>query len=98
MSNKLDFITYLKSTLAAASTRALAEQPPNIEVACRLDRIVRTAENISDGYWAQFEPLYEPFAPKLQLAVMQLNAAVVTWQGVPDFDAYVAVLATAVRS
>lgn len=53
------------------------------------DRVVATAENISNGYWARIEPLYEPFAPKLQLAVRDLNKAIIAGEQVPDFDSYI---------
>ena len=92
MSNKLDFITYLTSTLNAASTKLKSRTPPENATAGQLDTIVRTAENISDGYWTRIEPLYEPFAPKLQLAVRNLNKAIITGQSVPNFDAYIAAL------
>ncbi|MDA9489050.1 hypothetical protein [Bradyrhizobium sp. CCBAU 11361] len=100
MSNKLDFITYLKSTLTAASVKLLAANPTNTATAGRLDQIVRTAgDNVSDGYWPRIAPLYEPFAPKLQLAVMHLNADIIAGlKSVPDFDAYFAMLASEVQT
>jgi hypothetical protein len=70
MSTKIDFITYLKSTLTAASSKLQSAQSPDLDMARRLDEIVRTAENISSGFWTTIEPLYEPFVPKLQLAVI----------------------------
>jgi len=84
MSTKIDFITYLKSTLTAASSKLQSALSPDIETAGRLDQIVRTAENISSGYWAKIEPLYEPFAPKLQLAVRHLNNDIIAGQSVPE--------------
>ena len=92
MSNKIDCLTYLKSTLSSDSSKLLSAQPPDTATAGRLDQIVRTAENISDGYWARIEPLYDPFAPKLQLAVRDLNKAIIAGQRVPDFDTYVSAL------
>jgi hypothetical protein len=53
MSNKIDFITYLKSTLTAASSKLQSAQPPDLDTARRLDQIVRTAEDISTGHWAR---------------------------------------------
>jgi hypothetical protein len=92
MSNKLDFITYLKSTPTAASSKRLAAEPPDTTAAGRLDQIVRTAEDISSGYWAKLAPLYDPLAPKLQLAVMHLNADIIAGKTVPDFDSYIELL------
>ena len=78
MSDKLDFIKYLISTLAAASTKLLAATPANADTAGRLNQIVRTADdNVSDGHWARIAPLYEPLAPKLELAVMHVNADII---------------------
>ncbi|MGY4502377.1 acetylglutamate kinase [Bradyrhizobium sp. GM24.11] len=98
--SKLDFITYLRSTLTAASTKLLAANPNDRATAGRLNQIVRTADdNVSDGHWAQIAPLYEPFAPKLQLAVMHLNADIVAGQrAAPDFDTYFGMLAADVQS
>jgi hypothetical protein len=92
MSTKIDCTTYLKSTLTAASNKLKSQTPPDNTTAGRLDQIVRTAENISDGYWARIAPLYEPFAPKLQLAVRDLNDAIIAGQSVPNFDTYVSAL------
>ena len=92
LSSKLDFITYAKSMLVTASTKLKSETPPNNNIAGRLDTIARTAENISDGYWARIEPLYEPFALKLQLAIRDLNKAIIAGQQVPNFDAYISAL------
>ncbi len=94
MSHKLDFITYAKSTLVTASSKLQSAQPPDLDTARRLDQIVRTAEDISTGYWAKIEPLYQPFAPKLQLAVRHLNADIVAGQSILDFDAYIGALAS----
>jgi hypothetical protein len=52
MSNKLDFMNYAKSMLVTASSKLKSETPANNDTAGRLDQIARTAENISDGYWA----------------------------------------------
>ena len=93
--SKLDFISYLTSTLTNASTKLLETDPTT---AGRLNQIVRTAENISPGYWAQFAPLYDPLAPKLQLSVATLNTSIIGGQAVPDFDSYVALLAVAVQA
>ncbi|MDH2341550.1 hypothetical protein [Bradyrhizobium sp. SSUT77] len=100
MSNKLDFITYLKSTLTAASTKLLTADPRNTDTAGRLNQIVRTADdNVSDGHWLRMAPLYEPFAPKLQLAVMHLNADIIAGQrAAPDFDTYFGMLAADVQN
>jgi hypothetical protein len=88
--SKLDFITYLKSTLVSKSSKLKNAQPPNLEAARKLDRIVATAEKISDGYWLRIASLYEPLAPKLQLAIMHLNADIIAGQATPtDFDSYI---------
>lgn len=100
MSQKLEFIAYLKSKLTAASTKLLAANPANTDSAGRLDHIVRTADdNVSDGHWARIAPLYEPFAPKLQLAVMHLNADIIAGLKVaPNFDTYFALIAAEVQN
>ncbi|MET4341185.1 hypothetical protein ABIC08_002770 [Bradyrhizobium sp. RT9b] len=98
MSNKIDFITYLKSTLAAASRKLQSAQAPDLAAAGRLDRVVNTAENISSGYWARIAPVYEgpwPIAPELFRAVGQLNANIIAGQNVANFDAYIAMLVAA---
>ncbi|MGY3079697.1 hypothetical protein ACVWZZ_006105 [Bradyrhizobium sp. LM6.10] len=93
MSAKIDFIKFLTGTLTAASTRLLAANPTNTATAGRLDQIVRTAEDISSGYWAKIEPLYEPFAPKLQLAVRHINSDILAGQkAAADFESYVTLL------
>ena len=98
MSTKIDFITYAKAMLVTASSKLKSAQPPDIDTARRLDQIVRTAEDISTGYWAKIEPLYEPFAPKLQLAVRHLNADIVAGQTASDFDEYIGSLVTALQT
>ena len=92
MSTKIDFISYAKSMLVKASNKLKSQTPPDNATAGRLDTIARTAENISTGYWAKIEPLYEPFSPKLQRAVRDLNAAIVAGQSVQTFDAYISTL------
>jgi hypothetical protein len=82
-------MNYITSTLTAASNKLKSQTPPDNATAGRLDTIVRTAENISDGYWARIEPLYEPFSPKLQRAVRDLNVSVIAGQSVQNFDAYI---------
>lgn len=97
--SKLDFITYLKGTLAAASTKLLAGDPANTATAGRLNQIVRTAENISGGYWARIAPLYDPFAPKLQLVVRNVNSDIIAGQKTaPDFDSYIALLVSELQN
>jgi hypothetical protein len=95
LSAKIDFIKFLTGTLTAVSTKLLAANPINRATAGRLDQIVRTADdNVSDGHWARIGPLYEPFAPKLQLAVMHLNSDIIAGlKSVPDFDNYFALIA-----
>ncbi|MDH2350868.1 hypothetical protein QCM80_09330 [Bradyrhizobium sp. SSUT112] len=98
MSDKLDFITYLKSTLTAASAKLLASNPTDRATAGRLDQIVRTAENISDGYWLRIAPAYQspwPIAAELLRSVSQLNASIIAGQSVANFDAYIALLVAA---
>lgn len=100
VSQKFNFITYLKSTLTTTSTKLLAANPANTDTAGRLDQIVRTAEdNVSDGHWARIAPLYEPFAPKLQLAVMHINADLIAGRKTaPDFHAYFALIASELQN
>jgi hypothetical protein len=45
MSTKIDFITYLKSTLVSASSKLKSAQPPDLNTAVRLDQIVRTSSS-----------------------------------------------------
>lgn len=78
MNTKLEFTTYLKSTLTADSTKLLAADPTNTDTADRLDQIVRTPDdNVSEGHSARLAPSSDPFAPKLQLEVMHLNADII---------------------
>ncbi|WFT94386.1 hypothetical protein QA633_40060 [Bradyrhizobium barranii] len=100
MSAKIDFIKFLTATLTAASTKLLAANPANTATAGRLNQIVRTADdNVSEGHWARIAPLYDPLSPKLQLAVMHINADLIAGlRSVPDFDAYFALIAAEVQS
>jgi hypothetical protein len=51
------------------------------------------------GHWERVAPLYDPFAPKLELAVMHLNADIIAGLKVaPDFDTYFALLASEVQN
>lgn len=93
MSHRIDFETYLKSQLVKASSKLKNKNPPDLVEAGQLDRIVATAEFISSGYWSKISPLYEPFAPKLQLAVKHLNEDLVSGSATAlNFDAYIALL------
>ncbi len=93
ISHQIDFTTYLKSQLVKASSKLINKNPPDIYVAGQLDRIVATAEFIPSGYWIKIQPLYEPFAPKLQQAVHDLNKDLVSGAAtVPDFNSYIELL------
>jgi hypothetical protein len=83
---------YLKATLASASSKLKSSQPADLATARWLDETVRSAESISSAYWAKIEPLYEPLAPELQLAVMHLNADIIAGQALPGFYSYTAQL------
>jgi len=92
MSNKIAFTNYVKSMLVASHSKLKSEMPPGNVAASRLDAIIRTAENIVEGHWAKIEPLYEPFSRKLQLAVRDLNTAIIEGESVQNFDAYISAL------
>lgn len=93
ISHRIDFETFLKAQLVKASSKLKNKNPPDVYVAGQLDRIVATAEFISSGYWQKLEKLYEPFAPKLQLAVKHLNEDLVSGSATAlNFDAYIALL------
>lgn len=93
MSHRIDFETYLKSQLNKASSKLKNKNPPDLVEAGQLDRIVATAEFIPSGYWSKLEPLYEPFAPKLQLAVKHLNEDLVSGAATAStFNDYIALL------
>lgn len=99
MSAKIDFIKFLTGTLTAASTKLLAANPNDTAAAGWLNQIVRTAENVSDGYWQRIAPLYDSFAPKLQLTVRHINTDIVAGQkAAPDFDSYVALLVSELQN
>ncbi|MCK1708600.1 MULTISPECIES: hypothetical protein [unclassified Bradyrhizobium] len=56
-------------------------------------------DNVSEGHWARLAPLSDPFAPKLQLAAMHLNAKIIGGLKVaPDFNAYFSLLAADVQN
>ncbi|MGZ4965251.1 MAG: hypothetical protein ACXWC8_22065 [Limisphaerales bacterium] len=59
MSTKIDCVIYLKSKLENEFTK-LSTGAPDIPAAQRIQRIVLTAENVSDGYFAKLEPFFEP--------------------------------------
>lgn len=97
--SKQDFIGYAKAMLTAASTKVLAIDSTDTLTAGRLNQIVRTAENVSDGYWFRIAPLYDPFAPKLQLVVRNVNSDIIAGKKtVPDFDSYIALLVSELQN
>jgi hypothetical protein len=69
MSTKIDCVIYLKSKLESEFTKLWTGKTPNIPAAQKIQRLVLTAENISDGYFAKIEPFYEPVSPKFMLMV-----------------------------
>lgn len=90
ISHQIDFKNYVTSLLTNASSMLKRKEPPDLCVASNLDRIVATAEEISSGYWLRIAPLYEPFAPKLQLAVKELNDRLIDGADSPSaFDQYI---------
>jgi hypothetical protein len=77
MSTKIDCLTYLKSKLANEFTKLSTGATPNVPAAQNIQRLVGTAENISDGYFGIIEPLFEPVTPKFMLLVRNLNDSII---------------------
>src|SRR5260370_38580869 len=78
MSTKIDCVTYIKSTLTPAFTKPTVGPSPNIPAAQSIQRLVLSAESISDGYFAKIEPFFEPVSPKFMLMVKVLNEAIIS--------------------
>jgi hypothetical protein len=99
MSTKIDCVTYLKSTLTTAFTKPTVGPSPNIPAAQRIQRLVLSAESISDGYFAKIEPFFEPVSPKFMLMVKVLNEAIISGSSsAANFDEYIALLVTALQT
>jgi hypothetical protein len=99
MSTKIDCLVYLKSKLANDFTKLTTGDSPNLPAAQNVQRLVGTAENISDGYFAIIEPLFDPVTPKFMLLVRNLNHSIITGTSSPaNFDEYVKLLVTALQS
>ena len=96
MSTKIDCVIYLKSKLENEFKKLSTGETPNIPAAQRIQRLVLTAENISDGYFAKIEPFFEPVSAKFLLMVKVLNEGIISGSSsAADFDEYVALLVTA---
>jgi hypothetical protein len=78
MSAKIECAHYLTSILANAFTTLTSGPIPDLLAAQRIQRLVSTAEGISDGYFAQIEPFYEPITPKFMLTVQTVNDSVIS--------------------
>jgi hypothetical protein len=99
MSTKIDCVLYLKSMLANAHIRLASGPATDLPAAQRVQRLVMTAESISDGYFAIIEPLFEPITSKFMLTVRTLNESVISGASpVANFDDYIAALVTALRA
>ncbi len=60
MSTKIDCVIYLKSKLENEFTKLSTGETPDIPAAQRIRRLLLTADNISEGYFAKMEPFFEP--------------------------------------
>lgn len=99
MSTKIDCAIYLKSILAKAFAKLTSGATPDLLAAQRIQRLVSTGEGISDGYFAQIEPFYEPITPKFMLTVQTVNESVISGgSSVAHFDDYIASIATALQA
>jgi hypothetical protein len=95
MSTKTDCLAYLKSKLENEFTKLIVSGS-NLPATQTIHRLVSTADNIDDGFFAQIEPSYEPLTPKFLSTVQTLNNAIVGGSSTPaNFDGYVKSLATA---
>lgn len=94
MSHSLDCQTYITSLLTNASSKAVNKNPPDLHIAQTLNRIVASAEPISSGYWNRIQPYWEPFAPKLHLAIKEINDGLTAGADTPStFGEYISQLA-----
>jgi hypothetical protein len=99
MSAKIECAHYLTSILANAFTTLTSGPIPDLLAAQRIQRLVSTAEGISDGYFAQIEPFYEPITPKFILTVQTVNDSVISGgSSVAHFDDYIATLVAALQA
>jgi hypothetical protein len=99
MSTKIDCLVYLKSKLTHEFTKLTTGDIPNLPAAQNIQRIVGTAENIGDGYFAIIEPLFDPVTPKFMLLVRNLNDSIINGTATAaNFDEYVKLLVTALQS
>jgi len=98
MSTKIDCVIYLKSKLESEFTKLTTGETPNLPAAQKVQLIVLTADNVSDGYFAKIEPFFEPVSPKFMLMVKVLNESIINGNSsAADFDEYVALLVTALQ-
>jgi len=89
----------LKSKLNSEFTKLTTGETPNLPAAQKVQRIVLTAENVSDGYFAKIEPFFEPVSPKFLLMVKVLNEGIISGvTSATDFDEYVSLLVTALQT
>jgi hypothetical protein len=97
--SKIDCLVYLKSTLENQFTKLTTGESPNLPAAQNVQRLIGTAENISDGFFAQISPFYEPITPKMMLLVKVLNEGIINGTAsAANFDEYVKSLVTALQS
>jgi hypothetical protein len=96
--SKLDCVVYLKSKLHYEFTRLTAGPAPDRPAAQRVQRLVLTAANISDGFFVKIEPLFDPVTPKFLLTVKALNEAIIRGTAVADFDEYITLLVAALQA
>jgi hypothetical protein len=95
--SKLECAHYLTSILANAFTKLTSGPTPDLQGAQRVQRLVSTADGISDGRFSQISPFY--FTSKFMLTVQTLNESVISGGSpVTDFNEYVAALATALQA
>ena len=100
MSTKIDCIIYLKSKLEKEFAKLTTSEAPDLPAtAQKLRRILLTADNVSDGYFAKIEPFFEPLSPKFFLMVKVQNESIISGNSsATNFDEYVARLVTALQT
>jgi hypothetical protein len=97
--SKLNCLTSLKSQLASTFAVLIGAESSNLTSAQAVQRLVNSADNISDGFYAQIAPFYDPLTPKFMLAVKTLNESIISGSTIaPNFDAYIKLLAAALQA
>jgi hypothetical protein len=96
MSAKIDCLVYLKEKLSNEFTKLITGENPDLQAAQNIQRLVTTAENISDGFFAQIEPCL----PSQWIHTVQtLNKSIISGESsAANFDEYVVLLVKALQA